>query len=504
MPIDADALLADLKRRVRLLEDDLRKQADEQAPKFEHVREMQQELRREYDAGRQAGRVGDAFKAWRDGVLTQAAVHWVLGGVFVRFLEDNALISPLLAGEGARGEEAAARHAAHFQQDERRRDNDRHYLLDAFQAVGALPAAGLLFDRDHNPVWRFPISADAAADLLRFWRRIDPDTGRLAHAFADPAWDTRFLGDLYQDLSDAAKKTYALLQTPDFVEAFILDRTLEPAIETFGLDRTRCIDPTCGSGHFLLGTFERLLRRWQQREPGTNARALVQKALDGVYGVDLNPFAVAIARFRLMVAALRASGTTRLERAPGFTLHVATGDALLFGAVKGQVQMMQGFGTEDTEAAHAILSRRYEAVVGNPPYITVKDKALSDRYRALYSSCHRQYGLSVPFTERFWDLAVQADEKANRPAGFVGLINGNAFMKREFGKKLVEEFFPTVDLTHVVDTSGAYIPGHGTPTVIKFGRHRRPVSETVRAVLGIKGEPDKPTDPPKGKVWTAI
>ena len=48
-------------------------------------------------------------------------------------------------------------------------------------------------------------------------------------------------------------------------------------------------------------------------------------------------------------------------------------------------------------------------------------------------------------------------------------------MKREFGKKLIEEFFPRVDLTHVIDTTGAYIPGHGTPTVILFGRNRKPV-----------------------------
>ena len=43
----------------------------------------------------------------------------------------------------------------------------------------------------------------------------------------------------------------------------------------------------------------------------------------------------------------------------------------------------------------------------------------------------------------------------------------NSFMKREFGKKLIEDFFAQkVDLTYVIDTSGAYIPGHGTPTVI--------------------------------------
>ena len=62
-------------------------------------------------------------------------------------------------------------------------------------------------------------------------------------------------------------------------------------------------------------------------------------------------------------------------------------------------------------------------------------------------------------------------------------------MKRDFGKKLIENFFPKIDLTHIIDTSGAYIPGHGTPTVILFGRNRNPSGDAVRAVLGIKGEP---------------
>ncbi len=77
-------------------------------------------------------------------------------------------------------------------------------------------------------------------------------------------------------------------------------------------------------------------------------------------------------------------------------------------------------------------------------------------------------------------------------------------MKREFGKKLIEEFFAKIDLTHVIDTSGAYIPGHGTPTVILLGRSRKPVDETVRAVLGIKGEPSTPDDASKGLVWQSI
>ena len=53
----------------------------------------------------------------------------------------------------------------------------------------------------------------------------------------------------------------------------------------------------------------------------------------------------------------------------------------------------------------AILGRRYHVVVGNPPYITPKDKALNDEYRKRFGSCHRKYSLAVPFTERIFDLA---------------------------------------------------------------------------------------------------
>ena len=93
---------------------------------------------------------------------------------------------------------------------------------------------------------------------------------------------------------------------------------------------------------------------------------------------------------------------------------------------------------------------------------------------------------------------------AGKGVGYVGQITANSFMKREFGKKLITDFFPKVDLTHVVDTSGAYIPGHGTPTVILFGRNRSPQEQTVRAVLGIKGEPSTPADPAQGLVWQSI
>jgi hypothetical protein len=448
--------------------------------------------------------------------------------VFVRFLEDNRLTpTALLSGPGERRQRALDEHELYFKNEDRRTHSDRDYLLHVFEQVRGMPAAAELFDPKHNPLWAVGPTGDGATELLRFWQRVDPDTGALIHDFTDPDWNTRFLGDLYQDLSESARKKYALLQTPEFVEEFILDRTLMPAIGEFGFQQVRLIDPTCGSGHFLLGAFHRLFELWVAHEPVTNPRALAQRALDQVFGVDLNPYAVANARFRLLIAALKASDvhSIRREEAPAFHVNVAAGDSLLHGRRFDQLDLGSGadqlagragighaFFAEDLEALDRILGQQYQAVVGNPPYITVKDKALNQLYRERYRTCHRQYSLAVPFTERFCQLALSPSPSGGgvgergtaSGAGFVGMITANSFMKREFGKKLIEEFLPRVDLTHFIDTSGAYIPGHGTPTVILFGRDRAPVGDTVRTVMGIKGEPETPADPARGLVWSAI
>lgn len=66
----------------------------------------------------------------------------------------------------------------------------------------------------------------------------------------------------------------------------------------FGLDGPRRIDPACGSGHFLLGAFSRLVAAWREQSPTLDDYELAHRALGSVHGVDTNPFAVAIARFR--------------------------------------------------------------------------------------------------------------------------------------------------------------------------------------------------------------
>jgi len=496
-------LTGDLKKVVLTLEDDLRRRVESQP---DILATWQKEHRTA--VGRE--RTAMSWQQWRDDRVTQAAVAWVLTTVFVRFCEDNSLLRPAwIAGPTERRQEALDAELDYFRAHPEH--TQREWLLQSIEHLATVKATRDLVE-SHSPLWTVSPSGSAAKTLVEFWRA-NSDDGELVRGFTDPELSTRFLGDLYQDLSDYAKKTFALLQTPEFVEEFILDQTLEPALAERPLEGFRLIDPTCGSGHFLLGAFARLNDRWATHAPGLNARARVAKALDAIHGVDLNPFAVAIARFRLIVAAMQAAGETTLEDAPDFPLHLAAGDSLLHGGHQLSMQFggfdadlqTSGFAyaTEDLAALRTILTpRRYDVVVGNPPYIRPPDRKLNLAYRDLYDTCSGKYALTVPFMERFFELAKGKD--GDKPAGWAGQITSNSFMKREFGSKLIEEFLARQDLRLVVDTSGAYIPGHGTPTVIIVGRHQSPTQSTVQAVLGVRGEPGQPTDPARGLVWSEI
>ncbi|MDO5670382.1 MAG: BREX-2 system adenine-specific DNA-methyltransferase PglX [Corynebacterium sp.] len=506
-PAFSAALTKALGTEVTALVDDMRVRLHADPTRLE-------QWKADFEKAKKAERVAGAFSDWEDEQLHQAAVGWALTTVFLRFVEDNSLFGD--------GEAFVSGHTPQLRQAARDREeqfyathpeqNYRGYLQHCFTQLADVPATQALVD-DYAAFRLMEPTDDAARRLIDFWRDVDQN-GNLVWSLHDSTLSTRFLGDMYQDLSEFARKRYALLQTPEFVEEFILSRTLTPALEERPLEGFKLIDPTCGSGHFLLGAFHMLLDAWHAHAPGEDPRALAESAMSAIHGVDINPFAVAITRFRLTVAYMQAAKHDRLSRQlpePGFT--VLAGDSLLYGPASSEDATLAIGSTESTayttkmedhQALSDILNpQAFDVVVGNPPYITVKDKALNRRYRERYAPyCRGKYAMTAPFMVLFFKLA-RGNEVTQRP-GWVGQITSNSFMQRNFGRVIVEQFFADIDLREVIDSSGAYIPGHGTPTVILIGRHDKPSRKGVLGVLGVQGEPGVPKSPREGLVWHSI
>ncbi|SEN18543.1 Eco57I restriction-modification methylase [Stigmatella aurantiaca] len=457
-------------------------------------------------------KVGEDFIVWTDVLSRRAAVLWALKTVYVRVLEDRGLMRPpRLVDPDPQAQEVESdtlfRHLAPNL-------GPSAYLAWVFRDLSS-PRGGLpeLFSPQPAEVAR---PSDARSqEVLEFWRRRDVETGELVFRFDGEQFDGRLMGDLYQDLDPVVKERYALLQTPDFVLDFILDETLTPAIAEWGVEKVRVLDPACGSGHFLLAAFKRLVTGMREKFPARPVREVVDDCLARVVGIDLNDYACGLARARLVMTALELAGETDLGAASDYHPQVYWADALEQVERAPEPEQMGLFTGETEKKPYNMLTRPevrarlrpllkagFEVVVGNPPYITEKDAAKREYHREKagkerrYVSASGKYSLGAPFTERMFQLAV--------PGGFIGMITANSFMKREFGKVLIEKVLPRQDLFKVVDTSGAYIPGHGTPTVLLFGRSRKPQSNVVRVVMGKRGEPGIPVDAAQGKVWRSI
>ena len=242
------------------------------------------------------------------------------------------------------------------------------------------------------------------------------------------------------------------------------------------------IGPSCGTGHILLAAFHRVrLHRPRGRAGGgfVSREYSLERALRAVHGVDLDPHAVALTRYRLLATTAAILGGPITAVPADWPVQVARADALL-----------------DTSEP-LLRSRTYDAVVGNPPYITVADAGTREAIRRAYPEvCSGKYSLALPFTVLMTRLA--------RPGGTIAQLTSNSFMKREFGRRFIEQYLPQLDLTWVIDTSGCYIPGHGTPTVILVHRAQPQQAETVITIRGNRGEPRVPDDPARGLVWKAI
>ena len=100
----------------------------------------------------------------------------------------------------------------------------------------------------------------------------------------------------------------------------------------------------------------------------------------------------------------------RLHEIPAWVRpRVAVGNALLAGLGDPNPP---GTILDDTADYPKILARgTYHAVIANPPYKVIDDKATRDAVRRAYPDvCSGKFSAGVPFTKLLFELAVRGDD----------------------------------------------------------------------------------------------
>jgi hypothetical protein len=160
------------------------------------------------------------------------------------------------------------------------------------------------------------------------------------------------------------RKASGTFYTPRAVTAFLVRRTLQPLVEGRGADeilKLRVLDPAMGSGAFLVATCRYLATaaedariregRWHAHDITPADRAALRREVASrcLFGVDLNPMAVQLARLSLWLATLAA------DKPLSFLDHHLVSGHSLVGATPDDVGRRPGGGYRTARGRHERL-----------------------------------------------------------------------------------------------------------------------------------------------------
>ncbi|MEO9168794.1 MAG: DNA methyltransferase, partial [Aestuariivirga sp.] len=248
------------------------------------------------------------------------------------------------------------------------------------------------------------------------------------------------------------RKRDGVYYTPEWVVNYLVRETFEPwfkaAREAAGwgedelepkaealkayyakLRTIKVVDPACGSGAFLIGAFRKLLEERKRCADMMQRRAVKDNSGVGfdetpivadilrhnIWGVDINPASVEIAKLALWLHSARA-------HAPLSTLNanIVCGNSLVAGDVWAMVKQ-----TPEAEARinpfdwkDSFAEGSFDIVLGNPPYVKLQNLMKVDPEVVAYLKAQRVAGtyesaqtgnfdLYLPFIEKGLRLLVQ-------------------------------------------------------------------------------------------------
>ncbi len=157
--------------------------------------------------------------------------------------------------------------------------------------------------------------------------------------------------ELFFHLSDTSDDDKGTYYTPLHLVETLLDEVYPWEGE---YEPTTIIDPSCGSGIFLVEAYRRIVCRWMQTNKMTriNNSQLTELIKENIYGVDINEEAVRVASFSLSLALCDFLDPRNIW------------DDLSLPKLMGENLIVSDF-FDETE----LFSReKYDIVIGNPPW----------------------------------------------------------------------------------------------------------------------------------------
>ncbi|HEV8083987.1 MAG TPA: N-6 DNA methylase [Chitinophagaceae bacterium] len=358
---------------------------------------------------------------------------------------------------------------------------------------------GPLFDRI-NEIHEIKISNEVFDSLLQYLYYPSP--------YRFDVIPTKLLSDIYEiflskkllidgeEVKDEIKseylKTKGAVSTPQYIVQEIIRRTIPKSkLQDLGIENIfsqKILDIACGSGVFAIEAYDYIEEVFRELFIASNhpnfkqyfvvtktdviVNLLGKKAImdNCIFGVDIDPEAVEVAKMSLSLKIVDASeylesyneiGIFGNKILNGIGNNIRCGNSLVESDIleifplleKNEDELLKTniFDWNGEYGFAEIFEQKggFDFIIGNPPYVEVKNYNVDLPYMHQYikekfpSSKNGKIDLAIPFIERAIGLL--------NPTGRLGFIVQKRFFKTEYGKKIREIITTANYLSSVID-----------------------------------------------------
>ncbi|TFF86884.1 MAG: hypothetical protein EU551_00440 [Promethearchaeota archaeon] len=314
--------------------------------------------------------------------------------------------------------------------------------------------------------------------------------------------------DILNDKSNVKRKMRGKYYTPKNLASYVIEKSFSEYFKTRNISKIQSIqdilklkilDPSMGTGNFIFEVLEYLLNRIKQLDNSIDLSHLRNQIIkECIYGVDIDPIAIEVARWGLYLyanAGLNIFKTIKNKIKIGNSLFTKSwkSKSSITNCFLWELEFPEVFKNKDSGKDFG-----FDIIIGNPPHVENKkinpeDKKFLKSHPNLYRTPNRLYDYTIPFIE----LSI----RLLKNNGILGYVTANKFLSADYGYDLRALLLEKTELLYLIDisTSGIFKTALSYPIILIFRKNKEKKEHNSVRIGTFKGDTD-PTKDIKGNI----
>ena len=230
------------------------------------------------------------------------------------------------------------------------------------------------------------------------------------------------IGRVYEELiPDVERHKLGQYYTPPPIIDLITDMCINS-------ENAKVLDPSCGSGGFLVKSYHKLRDLKKKHNPFLNDDKIHEEILNQLFGVDINPFPAQLSSINLAVRNLKVTSKN---------INVIVSD---FFKIKQSLD---------------IIPNDLDAVVTNPPYTRQEEMDYKEQIREEALTYSDGSEIDIKAQAGIYAYFFTHSAKFLKNNGRMGYITSNTWLDVQFGEGLKQFFLDHFKVVAIIEFDGA-------------------------------------------------